>query len=150
MQIFTHKPLKYAVIMAAVTAVCLILMEATGSGFDTKSPYLGFATFLAPFVIWYYGLKAKKAELKGKMTFKQGVTEAFRISVYYAIISPFVFLVYYAISPNALPYVREAYGMTGTSDGMVIAVDMLAQVISAIIGGTLYGAILAIFMRSKK
>jgi hypothetical protein len=135
--------------MAKVTAVCILLMQITGTDFDSKSPFMTIATFIAPFVVWYYGLKAKKKELKGKMSFKEGVAEGFKISLFYGIISPFVFLIYYLLVPSVISYVRNAYQMAGASDATVIVTDMVIQFFASIIGGTVYGAIVALFLTRK-
>lgn len=150
MVIFTHKPLKYAVIMCVVVAVCLIIMTATGGSFESKSPLFAVVTLLAPLVVWYVGIKAKKRELKGKMSFKEGVAEGFRISVYYAIVSPFVFLTYYMANPYVVPEVGRMYGLTNASHNYIIAFDLGVEVVASLIGGTLYGAIVSLFLRNKK
>lgn len=142
---------KYALIMCAVVIVCLLLMHATGqyTDFDTQSPFQ-ITFLLAPFIVWFLGLNARKKELKGKLTFTQGVMEGFKISLIFSIISPFIFAAYYLlINPEILKYVRTSYGMTGEADGMVIMVDMLVQFVSALILGTLYGAILSVFLKTK-
>jgi hypothetical protein len=112
---------------------------------------MSFLTFIAPLIIWYMGLQAKKRMQKGVLTFKDGLHESFRISLAYATISPFLFLVYYLVfNPSAIDFVRTAYQLQSTiNDGQVIIIDMFAQFIAAIIGGTLYGAILTAFLYTK-
>jgi hypothetical protein len=150
MKLFQHNHVKYAVIMCAVIVCCLLYLGVTGTNFDNKSPILGVATFIAPFVIWYLGLKARKEQLKGKMSFQEGVAESFRISLVYGAISPFIFMIFYFMVPSSLAYVKTAYGMTVASDSMIIIMDMGIQFIASIIGGTVYGAILSLFLKTKK
>lgn len=140
---------KYALYMCAVLALCLILMQVSGTGFDSKSPFMTFATFIAPFIIWFLGIRAYKKQLKGKMTFKQGVKEGFFISLAFGIISPFIFLVFYLLNPSVLDYVQKTYGLTSLPIELVVMIDMLVQFISAIIFGTLYGAFISLFLKSK-
>jgi hypothetical protein len=124
-------------------------MTVTGVEFNEKSPFAMLVTIIAPFVIWYLGLREYKKDLKGKMTFKQGVRQGFKISLVYAAVSPFIFLVFYFVNPSLLEYAKTAYGLTAASDTIVIAVDMLVQVVAAIVGGTVYAAILSLFLKSK-
>lgn len=152
MELLKKNHIKYGLIMSAVTAVCLMLMEITGQNqsFDAKSPFQIIFLFIAPAVVWYFGIKAKKQMLGGKLTFKQGLSEGFKISVVYGLTSPFVFLIYYLfINPQILEYVRTSYGLANASNTMVIAVDMVAQVISALIFGTIYAAIITLFLKTK-
>lgn len=152
MKFLNRNHLKYALIMCAITVACLALMELTGQNesFD-KSPFPVIFTFIAPAVVWYFGIKERKQQLKGKLPFKQGVIEGFNISLGYAIISPFIFLFYYLfVNPPIIEYVRTSYGLTGASDTAVFAADMAVQFVAAIIGGTVYAAIISFFLKSKK
>lgn len=135
--------------MCAVLAACLILMVITNTGFDSKSPFMTIATFIAPFIIWFLGIRAYKKILKGKMSFKQGLKEGFKISLTFGIISLFIFLVFYLFNPSALEYAQTAYNLSGTSIQVVVMVDMLVQFFASIIFGTIYGAIISFFLKSK-
>lgn len=131
--------------------VCLAIMELTGQNqsFD-KSPLVLVWTFIAPAIVWYFGINEKKKIQKGKLSFKEGVKEGFKISLVFGLTSPFVFLFYYLfVNPPIISYVKSAYGMSGSSDGMVIAIDMVAQFVSAVVFGTIYAAIISLFIRSK-
>jgi len=151
-EIVSEIHVRYGLIMCAVLVVCLVLMELTGQNqaFDSKSPFQMIFMFIAPAVVWFYGIREKKRQLKGNLTFKQGLTQGFKISLVYAIVSPFIFMLYYLlINPSILSYVRTAYTMPSASDGLIIGVDMLTQFISAIIFGTIYAAIISLFLKSK-
>lgn len=153
MKLLHRNHIKYGLIMVAVTAVGLVLMEITGQNdtFETKSPFQLIFQFTAPAVIWYLGIKSKKKSLHNKLTYKQGLLEGFKISVVYAALSPFLFLLYYTIvNPGILNYVREVYSMEAASDSMIVGVDMAVQFVSALIFGSVYGAIIALFLRDKK
>jgi hypothetical protein len=153
MRLFQPNHIKYGIAMLAVTALCLLLMEVSGNNktFQNNSPYTLFYTFIAPFVIWFLGIRERKIAQKGKLTLKDGIKESVGIAVVYAVASPFLFLFYYlAINPGILSYVKKAYGLTNSPNEVVIFVDMLVQFIAAIIGGTLYGAILTFFLKSKE
>lgn len=146
----TH--VKYGLLMSAITAVCLILMEITGNNesFD-KSPYATFFIFIAPLIVWYLGIREKKKSQKNKITFKQGLSAGFKISLVYAAVSPFIFLLYYLLfNPSIVAHVGESYGLQNVSVPMIIAVDMVAQVIGAVVFGTMYAAIVAFALKTRK
>jgi hypothetical protein len=146
----TH--VKYGLILCLILVICLTTMEITGQNqsFDNKSSVFILYQFIAPAVVWFLGIRAKKKQLGGKLTYKQGLTEGFKMSIVFAVVSPFIFMFYYLlINPAILSYVKGAYGMKEASDTTVILVDMVTQFVAAIIGGTLYGAILSYFLRSK-
>jgi hypothetical protein len=127
-------------------------MEIKGQNesFQNKSPIFLVYQFVAPAIIWFFGLRAAKQTLKGKMTFKQGLTESFKMSLVFAVVSPFVFLAYYTlVNPEILSYVKSAYRLTEASDSMVIAIDMVAQFVAALVFGTIYGAIISFFLKTK-
>lgn len=136
--------------MSIITNACLLLMYFTNTGFEDKSAWEAFFLMIAPFIVWFFGIWAKKKELKGKMTFKQGLIEGLKISLVYAIISPFVFMFHYLfINPSLVQYAKEVYKMTNSPDLVVIVVDMIAQFFGAIIFGTIYAAIISFFLKTK-
>lgn len=138
--------------MTGVIVLCLLFMEVTGQNKSFEhSPIVFFFTAIAPAVIWFFGIRAKKKLLKGKLTFKQGFLEGFKISLVYGITSPFVFLFYYLfINPEIVEQVKVIYQMESASDAMVIGTDLGSQLIAAVVFGTIYGAIISLFLRSKK
>lgn len=151
-ELLAENHVKYGLIMSAVLVLCLALMELTGQNhsFDNKSPFQAIFMFIAPAVVWYFGINLKKKTLNGKMTFKQGLLEGFKISLVYAIVSPFIFMLYYLlINPEILNSIRTIYNLKGTSDALIIGVDMLTQFITAIIFGTIYAAIISMFLKTK-
>ena len=83
--------------MSAILAGCLGLMELTGQNdtFDNKSPIQMFFMFIAPAIIWWMGMVSKKKAQKNKITYREAFNEGVKISVAYAVISPFIFAVYY-------------------------------------------------------
>lgn len=152
MSFFKQNHVKYGLALVGILIVCFLVMEITGNNetFDGKSPLFLFYQFIAPAIVWYLGLRAKKKAQGGKLTFKQGVKEGFKISLVFGIVSPFAFLIYYFINPGILNFIKAAYGMPNAADSMIIALDMVVQFISAIIFGTIYAAIISFFVKSKK
>lgn len=151
MKLLTSIPVKYALAMCAVVVVCLTMMEITGENksFD-KSIYASFFTFIAPVIIWFLGIREKKLQQKGKLTYKQGVIEGFKIGVAYGILSPFIFLGYYLFfNPQIIASVRTMYQLTNQPDFVVIGADLGIQAVASVLFGTIYGIILSSFLRNK-
>ena len=151
MQFLSQNFVKYGLIMVAVMVGCLALMELTGQNQTFEhSPWAAFSTFVAPPLVWFLGLRAKKKAQEGRLTYRQGLGEGFKISVVYAILSPFVTLAYYTlVNPPIVASTREAYGLLDATDATVIQVDMFVQLVSALVWGTLCGAVLSLFLRTK-
>jgi|GEM_PF-1560236 len=152
MNILAHSYVKYALIMCGVLVLCLFGMMITGNdeSFDQKSPLVLIFMFVAPVVIWFMGVRAHRERLGGAMTFKQGLAEGFRISLVYAIVSPFIFFAYYVlVNPEILQYVPEVYQMPEASMATIIAIDMAAQFVTALVFGTIISAIASLVLRKK-
>jgi hypothetical protein len=152
MELLKQNHIKYGLILCATIIVCLFFMHISGAGtdFEKKSPF-DLLIMLLPFVVWFLGIKAYKKELHNKMTFKQGLTEGFKISLVFGIISPFIFMFYYLLfNMEILTFVRDAYGLTGASDSIVIAFDMFVQFVASIVLGTVYSALISFFLKTKK
>jgi len=151
MKFLDQNHVKFALLMTGVLVLCLLFMELTGDNQSfEKSPLFMIAQLVAPLVIWFFGIKARKDMNKGKLRFKDGVMEGFKISLVFAIVSPFVFLGYYTlVNPGIVRYVREAYRMDGAQDNLVILADMCVQFVAALLFGTIYGAIVSFFLKTK-
>jgi len=151
MELLRRNYVKYGLIMSGLIVLCLVYMELTGQNLSfEKSPVVLAITMIAPFVVWFLGIKAFKKAQGNKLTFKQGVKEGFRISLVYGVVSPFVFLLYYIlVNPQIVQYAATSYGMANASFGVVVGIDMLVQFVSALIFGTLYAAIISFFLRTK-
>ncbi len=152
MNILHQSYTKFGLNMSALVVVCLAYMEISGKNQSfAESPMSPLVMTIVTVIIWWYALKQKKEMQKGKLTFKEGLSESFKISLVFALTSPLVFLAYYTfVNPEIVDSVREAFLMTNVPRAQVIAMDMFAQVVSALIFGTIIGAILSFFMKSKK
>ena len=137
--------------MSALNAVYVLFMHFTGQygpEYEVNPLDLLFI-IIVPLIVWYIGVKAKKAEKKGKLSFRDGVKEGFQIALVYGLTSPFVYAIYYLlINPSIVESLKPEYGMPDVSNMQIVLVDMLAQFVSAIIFGTVYGAILSHFLKS--
>lgn len=153
MRLVKNPAVIFGLIMTALTAGCLVVMEITGENqsFDSKSFIHLLYQIGTPLLVWYLGIRARRTRQKGKLTYQEGFQEGLKISLTYAVTSPWVFLIYYLfINPDIVSYVRGVYHLTYASNTTVIAVDLLFQVILAFIFGVLYSSLLPIFLRNKK
>lgn len=150
--LFNKTYFRYGLLMTGLLLVCLTYLELTGNNksFDNKHPVFFVYQFVAPAVVWYLGMRARKNAQGGKLTYKQGFMEGLKISLVFAFTSPLLFGAYYLlVNPEILGYVKTAYGMADASNGMIIAIDLLAQIVAALIFGSIYATIIAFFTRSK-
>lgn len=152
MELLKKNHVKYGLLLDGFLVVCLLWVYVTGDYSKMQNPAMPMAIFtmLVPFVFYFLGIRAKRNELKGKLTFKQGLKEGFGISLVVGVTSPFVFLVFYLFfAPSLIDYARQAYNMTGASDALVVTFDLFVQLVGSIIFGTLYGAIASFFLKTK-
>jgi hypothetical protein len=143
---------KYGLLLTGLITVCLMWMYATNNYSKMQEPSAEglIISFGMPLLVYFLGLRARKKELKNKLTLKQGIKESFKISLMAGLTSPFVFLIFYIFfNPGLIEYARNAYGMVGASDTMVVTVDLLIQLIGSIIFGTILGSIISFFLKSK-
>jgi hypothetical protein len=152
MNFFSKNQLKYALILCGVTVLCLAAMEVTGQNKSFEhSPFAAISSIIAPLIIWFLAIREKKKELNGQMTFKQGLAQGFKLSLLYGLITPFIFAFYYLfINPSIVEHVKEIYQLQNASNATAIGTDVAVQVITSIIGLTVYSAIISFFLRSKK
>lgn len=145
---------KWGLVMTGITALFILAMHSTGlyrSSEATANPLDLIFIVVVPFVVWTLALRAKKRASKGKLPFKKGIKEGFLISLVYGLTSPFVYIGYYLLlNPQLLQIIKIEYGLGGVSDSTIMAVDGVAQLVSALIGGTVYSAIIMFFLRTNK
>jgi hypothetical protein len=140
---------KHGLMLCGVLVICLLLLAVTGQTFTNKSPIFLIYQFVAPAVVWYLGINAKKKMQKGKLTWKEGVKEGFKISLVFGIVSPFIFALYYMMNPGILDFIRTLYGMPEISDTALLTMDLIGQFVSALVFGTIYAAVISFFVKSK-
>lgn len=152
MKYFTKAQVRYGSILCALIVLCLASMEITGNNqsFD-KSPLTALFMFVAPIFVLYLAISAKKKSQKKKLKFKEGVMEGFKISLFFGIVSPFIFLFYYIIvNPAMIEYVKKVYNLGNADASLAVGVDMLVQFFTSIISGTIVSAIISLFLKTKK
>lgn len=151
MQLFKKNYVRFGLLMVGVLILCLLGMEIAGNNQSFEKGSFGMIVqMLAPLVVWFLGIRAYKKAKGGFMTWKEGFKEGLRISLVFAIVSPFIFLLYYIlVNPMIVEYVKTAYQMPDVSTTAVIVVDMVVQFVSAMIFGAIFSAIIALLLRTK-
>ena len=136
MHSFSHNAGKYGLAMVVLNVLYVLFMHYSGQyGREYNvNPLDLLFIIVAPFIVWWFGIEARKKSQKGKLTFKDGFKEGFQISLVYAFLSPFVFAFYYLVlNPQIVASLKEQYGLPGALDVQIFFIDMLAQFVSAII-----------------
>ena len=142
--------IRYGMLMVVITIGCLAAMEISGQNksYDINSPLFFIYQWVAPLTVWYFGIRAKKKQLKNKLTFKQGFVEGMKMAFVFAFVSPFVFLAYYTlVNPEIVNWLRH-----GSNDPtwLVIGRDMLAQVVASIVFGVIHTTIVTFILKTRK
>jgi len=143
MTLFSRHQLRYALYMVGFLVLCLALMELTGNNQSFNGGwYKAVLQTLAPIVILFLGIKNKRDMFGGVMTWKDGFKEGFGIALWFALISPIVFLLYYLlINIDIVSWVRDTYMLsTTTSTARVIGIDLIVQIVSSLV---LFGVVIS-------
>lgn len=140
--------------MSGIIVLMLFIMQLSGqyqTHFPGQSPIEMSTIVIAPFIVWFLGIRSKKSLQKGKLTFKQGLLEGIKISLVFGIVSPFIFAAYYYfVNPEIVGFVRDAYQLdSNASFESVVVADMLSQFLFSLIFGTIYSAVISFFLKSK-
>ena len=163
--------IKYA-ILSAITLVIWVTAEHL-LGFNTTKMELGQYTrpiiAIAPFIFLFFGIREKKnKELDGQLTFMQGFKTAFFISLFYALLQGMWFAIYSGlINPDyaalSLQFKEKQLITEGKTPQQIsdelamtkmIFGNALSQftffIISTTIIDSISGAIMTLFLRTKK
>lgn len=152
MKTLSYNATKYGILLTLVPVFCLLVMELTGNNqsFENVTWWDTALQIILTVIILTLGIRAKKKELGGLMSWKQGVVSGFEISLIFGLISPFVFLAYYVfVNYPIVASVREVYHLKNATDLGVIRIDMLMQFVTALIFGLVVSSIASLFLRSR-
>src|SRR5688572_20616803 len=99
MRFFKQNHVRFGLLGTGILIGCLILLQLMGteSIVEDYSLLQTFIFLLSPLLLWYFGIRAKKNELHGRLSFKHGVHEGYKIAWVFGVTSPFAFLIYYLI-----------------------------------------------------
>lgn len=152
MNFLKNNAVKYGLALTVSIAIWITIMHmGLYSEKKTGTTIIDYFYILIPLIGLYFGIKEKKHMLKNKFTLKTGIWEGFYISLVYAILSPFVFYIYYiAINPESIEFAKKAYGMEQFSTKAVIFADMAVQFIFSLVTGLIFSLITSYFLARKK
>ena len=153
MNFLKNNAAKYGLALTASIAIWIAVMHMTGlySEEKTEITIIDYLYIFIPLIGLFFGIKEKKHILKSKFTLKAGVKEGFQISLIYAILSPFVFYIYYiAINPASIEFAKKAYGMEQFSTKAVIFADMAVQFVFSLLGGLVFSLIISYYLARKR
>ncbi|MBA3723755.1 MAG: DUF4199 domain-containing protein [Candidatus Levybacteria bacterium] len=139
----------WAMVLNVITVLALALMEFSGNNqaYDPQSSLFIAYQFIIPVIVWYLGIRAKKKQLKNKLTFKQGMIEGTLIGLVFGLTSPFIFLIYYTlINPGIVDSIRHGADPTW----LVIGKDMMLSLVVCFVTGLILSPPIAFLLRSKK
>ncbi len=150
MKFFAQNHLKYGLAGTGVLFLALLFLHL--GGYETALENITFIQIiifvLYPLLLWYFGIKAKKEERDGNLPLIDGVYEGFKIALVLGLSSPLAFLLYFLIFNLGTILSRNTQGTDFPGFG-IIAANMVIQGLLIIILGTIYGAVVALFLRSK-
>ncbi len=149
MKIFKINYVYWAMVLNVITVLALALMELSGNnqGYNPQSALFIAYQFIIPVIVWFLCIRARKKQLKNKLTFKQGMREGILLGLVFGLTSPFIFLVYYTmVNPGIVEWLRH-----GSSDPTwwVIGKDMLLSLIVCFVTGLLLSPPISFLLMNK-
>jgi hypothetical protein len=150
---FKQNHVKFGLLGTLILIGFLLLLHLSGteSLVQYAEGWQKILLFLSPILLWYFGIRAKKKEMHGKLSFKHAVQEGYKIAWVFGVISPFAFLLYYLIfNFGVVIGTQNPDQMTTSTTHLVILIYMLIQFITCVIFGTLYGVIASAILAAKK
>jgi hypothetical protein len=140
----------WAMVLNVITVIALALMELSGhnQSYEPHSFLFIAYQFIIPVIVWYLGIRAKKKQLKNKLTFRQGMIEGILIGLVFGLTSPFIFMFYYIyINPGIVEWIRH-----GSQDPtwLVIGKDMLLSLIVCFVTSLILSPPISFLLMTKK
>jgi hypothetical protein len=151
--------LKYALIFSAMQVIWLFLEYTSGLQTIHKElhPLVSMLIVIPAAVIFSMGIRAKKKELEGVITFKQAAVAGILISFVAAMLSPVVMLIFSrSINPNFFTdfqnYAVEKGQMTleQAMQYFNLSSYMLQSAMGTMLMGTVISTIVAFIIKNKR
>jgi uncharacterized protein DUF4199 len=141
--------LKYGLLITAVVvAWVLIVRFLMGVGADSKANLLAPILFnLAAIMAIYFGMKARKKELRGELSFKEGVKTGMTISLVYAASSCLFFIIEFLVAGPRL-LLSDAGPQAGPI-WQVAAIAYSGLFFGSILFGLIYSTIISFFIARR-
>jgi uncharacterized protein DUF4199 len=141
--------LKYGLLITAVVvAWVLIVRFLMGVGADSKANVIAPILFnLAAIVAIYLGMTARKKELRGELSFKEGVKTGMMISLVYATSACLFFMIEFIVAGPKL-LLSDAGPQAGPI-WQVVAIAYSGLFFGSILFGLIYSTIISFFIARR-
>jgi uncharacterized protein DUF4199 len=141
--------LKYGLLITAVVvAWVLIVRFLMGIGADSKANVIAPILFnLAAIVAIYLGMTARKKELRGELSFKEGVKTGMMISLIYATSACLFFIIEFLVAGPKL-LLSDAGPQAGPI-WQVVAIAYSGLFFGSILFGLIYSTIISFFIARR-
>ncbi|HVQ38320.1 MAG TPA: DUF4199 family protein [Pyrinomonadaceae bacterium] len=141
--------LKYGLLITAVVVAWVVIVRfLMGVGADSRANLIAPILFnLAAIVAILLGIRARKYELDGRMSFKEGLKTGMKISLVYAASSCLFFIIEFLVAGPKL-LLSEAGPQSGPM-WQVAAGAYAGLFFGSLVSGLIYSAIISFFLASR-
>jgi len=141
--------LKYGLLITAVVAAWIVIVRlAMGVGADSKANLIAPVLFnLAAILAIFFGIRARKNELSGGMSFKEGLKTGVEISFVYAVSACLFFVIEYLVAGPKL-LLSEA-GPQDRPLWQVAAFAYAGLFFGSLIFGLIYSTLISFFLARR-
>ncbi len=141
---------KYGLLITAVVVGWVLIVRLLlGVGADSRANLIAPILFnLATIVAIYLGMKARKNELRGELSFKEGVKTGMGISLVYAVSACLFFMIEFLVAGPKL-LLSEAGPQAGPM-WQVAAIAYFGLFFGSILFGLIYSTIISFFIARRQ
>lgn len=142
--------LKYGLLITAIVVGWVVIVRLLmGVGGDSKANVIAPILFnLAAILAIYLGMKARKNELRGELSFKEGLKIGMAISFVYALSACIFFLIEYLVAGPKL-LLSEAGPQTGPM-WQVAAKAYAGLFFGSLLFGLIYSTVISFFIARRQ
>jgi hypothetical protein len=142
--------LKYGLLITAVVVGWIVIIRLLmGVGADSKANVIAPILFnLAAIVAIYWGIKTRKSELRGELSFKEGLKTGMSISLVYAISACIFFMIEYLVAGPQL-LLSEA-GPQAAPMWQIAAIAYAGLFFGSLLFGLIYSTIISFFLARRQ
>jgi hypothetical protein len=141
--------LKFGLLITAVVVAWIVIVRlAMGVGADSKAGSIAPILFnVAAIVAIFLGMNARKRELNGEMTFKEGLKTGMGVSLVYALSACLFFMIEYAVAGPIL-LLSEA-GPQNLPMWQVAALAYAGLFFGSLFFGLVYSTVISFFLAKR-
>ncbi|MFN2515790.1 MAG: DUF4199 family protein [Pyrinomonadaceae bacterium] len=142
--------LKYGLLITAVVVAWIVIVRLLmGVGADSKANVIApILVNLTAILAIYLGMKTRKNELRGELSFKEGLKTGMAISLVYAVSSCIFFMIEYLVAGPKL-LLSEAGPQTGPM-WQVAVIAYAGLFLGALLFGLIYSTVISFFIARRQ